>query len=66
VLQESQVNVSVKVTPGQAAYEKWVECLQLPKTKHVKANLPLQPWDKLTRFTRSIWDAIAKAAIEAK
>ena len=53
-------------TPGQAAYEKWVECLQLPKSRYLSDKLALQPWHKLTKFTRSIWEAIAKAAIEAK
>jgi len=53
-------------TPGQAAYERWVECLQLPRSKHLQDNLSLQPWQKLSNFTRSIWESVATAAINAK
>lgn len=50
-------------SPGEAAYEKWCSCANEPWLKRIR-ELSLKPWDKLPPRVKSIWEAVAKAAIE--
>jgi len=38
---------------GRAAYEKWRE---------LHAH-PTQPWEKLSKATKAVWEEVAKAAV---
>lgn len=50
-------------SPGQAAYEKWIERIQIPLESKTR-KLPLQPWEKLRSGTKATWEAVAQAAIK--
>lgn len=50
-------------SPGQAAYEKWCERIQIPSESKTK-KLPLQSWSKLGAHTKSVWESVAQAAIK--
>lgn len=50
------------MTPGQRAYEKWREIHSQPKLRHTE-DVEFVPWEKLSKYVKSVWEAVAKAAI---
>ena len=51
-------------SPGQAAYEKWIEHIGAgPKSKVFKP-LHLEPWARLQPNVRATWESVAQAAID--